>query len=187
MEDVPWNLFMVSRESTCYPKGIPINHLKTRWHDLILILKQFITCEGRYGLVFLYHVRFLMLFIGFDLNMSFYFLMSLYKMSKHFKRHSMNSMSSLFHHMLIKIMVISHLSQIRDNWESFLSRNGFSQADHTVNLPLNVNPSFDSLVTESQGFNSPDGYEINEFVSIVLKTPMVNKSRCIFSPRKSLE
>jgi hypothetical protein len=40
MEDVPWSLFMVSHKSTCFPKGIPINLLKPRWHDLILILKQ---------------------------------------------------------------------------------------------------------------------------------------------------
>jgi hypothetical protein len=86
MLDVPWNFFMVSHESTYYPKGIPINILKTRWHNLILILNKFITCEGRYGLVFLDHVRLLMLFIGFELNMSFYLLMSLYKMMKRFKR-----------------------------------------------------------------------------------------------------
>jgi hypothetical protein len=110
MEDVPWSLFMVSRKSTCCPKGIPISFLKPRWHSLILILKQFITCEGRYGLVFLYHIRLLMLFIGFELNMSFYLLMSLYKMSKCYKRQSMNSLSSLFHHGLIKILLVSHLS-----------------------------------------------------------------------------
>jgi hypothetical protein len=28
MEDVPWILFMISRKSTCCPKGIPINLLK---------------------------------------------------------------------------------------------------------------------------------------------------------------
>jgi hypothetical protein len=99
----------------------------------------------------------------------------------------MNSLSSLFHHGLIKILLISHLSQIGDNWESFLSRNGFSQADNTVNLPLNVNPNLDSPVTESQVFNSPDGCEFNESVSIVLETPVVKKLPCMFSPRKSLE
>ena len=36
-------------------------------------------------------------------------------------------------------------------------------------------------------FNSPDGYEINESISIASKTPMVKKSRCMFSPKKSLE
>jgi hypothetical protein len=68
-----------------------------------------------------------------------------------------------------------------------LSRNGFTQPDSTGNSPLNVNPSSDDHVTESQGFNSPNGCEINESVFVALQTPMVKKSRCIFSPRKSLE
>jgi hypothetical protein len=56
-----------------------------------------------------------------------------------------------------------------------------------VNPPLIVNPNLDIPGTESQGFNSPDGCEINEFVYVVLQTTMVMKSRCILSPRKSLE
>ena len=56
-----------------------------------------------------------------------------------------------------------------------------------MNLPLILNPNLDSPGTKSQGFNSPDGCEINESVSIALKTPMVKKSRCMFSPRKLLE
>jgi hypothetical protein len=128
-----------------------------------------------------------MLFIGLELNMLFYLLMSLYKMSKLFKRQRMNSLSSLFHHRLIKILLISHLSQIIDNWEIFLSRNGFTQTHNTMNLHLNVNPIFDSLVTESRAFIPLDGYKINESVSITLQTPMVKKSRCIFSSKKSLE
>jgi hypothetical protein len=147
MEDVPWSLFMVSHKSTCCPKGIPIYFLKPRWHNLILILKQFITCEGWYGLVFLYHVRLLMLFIGFDLNMSFYLLMSLYKMSKLYKRQIMNSLSSIFHCELIKILLISHLSKIGDKWERFVSRNGFTQVDNTVNPPSIVKPNMDYPVT----------------------------------------
>jgi len=99
----------------------------------------------------------------------------------------MNSLSSLFHHGLVKILLLSHLSQIGGNWESFLSQNDFSQTDNTMNPPLNVNPGFDSPVTESQGFNSHDGCEINESMFISLKTPMVRKSQCMFSSRKSLE
>jgi len=56
LEGVPWSLFMVSRNSTCFPKGTPITLLKPRWHDLFMIVKQFIMCEVRYGLVFLYHI-----------------------------------------------------------------------------------------------------------------------------------
>jgi hypothetical protein len=70
IEEVPWSLFMTSRKINCCEKGIPISLVKSRWHGLLLILKQFVTCEGRYGLVFLYHIRLLMHFIGFQLNIA---------------------------------------------------------------------------------------------------------------------
>jgi hypothetical protein len=56
IQEVPWSLFMTSRKINCCEKGIPISLVKARWHGLLLILKQFVTCEGRYGLVFLYHI-----------------------------------------------------------------------------------------------------------------------------------
>jgi hypothetical protein len=65
LEEVPWSLFFTSRRIQCCEKGMPISPLKTRWPGLLAILRQFITCEGRLGLVFLYHVRLLMNFIGF--------------------------------------------------------------------------------------------------------------------------
>ena len=108
-------------------------------------------------------------------------------MSKCFKIQSMNSLSSIFHHRLIKILLTSHLSQISDNWENFLSRNGFAWVDNTVNRPVNLNPNLDSPVTDSQAFNSLGGCEFNESMSISLQIPMVRKSRCIISPRKLLE
>jgi hypothetical protein len=78
-EGVPWNLLMASKKMHYSVKGTPIVLFKPRWHGLLLILKQFVTCEGRYGLVFLYHVRLLMVFLGFGLNMPFYLLRSLQK------------------------------------------------------------------------------------------------------------
>ena len=56
IDKVPWSLFMTSRKIDCCEKGIPVSLLKVRWHGLLSVLKQFITYEGRYGLVFLYHV-----------------------------------------------------------------------------------------------------------------------------------
>ena len=115
---------MTSRKINCYEKVIPISLVKPRWHGLLFILKQFVTCEVRYGLVFLYHIRLLMHFIGFKLNMYFYLLRSLYKMSKRYKRQSVDS--SLFHHGLINILLIHHLTTVGDCWDGFLIRNGFS-------------------------------------------------------------
>jgi hypothetical protein len=101
--------------------------LKPRWHDLLMVVKQFVTCEGRYGLVFLYHLRLLMNFMGYPLNMPFYFQRSLYKMSKRFKREKADS--SLFHHGLIRLIVVHHLNLHGDSWQDFISRNGFADAE----------------------------------------------------------
>jgi hypothetical protein len=123
LDKVPWSLLVTSRNIDCCDKGIPVSLLKVRWHGLLAVLKQFITCEGHYGLVFLYHVRFLMHFIGFHLNVSFYLLRSQYKMLKRYKKKNLDS--SLFHHGLIKLLLVHHLKTLADDWDGFLVRNGF--------------------------------------------------------------
>jgi hypothetical protein len=82
-------------------------------------------------------------FIDFPLNMPHYLLRSLYKMSKRFKREKADS--SLFHHCLIKIVIVHHLRLSGDSWQAFLSRNGFAtpecvQVDKTVVTETLVGP-----------------------------------------------
>jgi hypothetical protein len=83
-------------------------------------------------------------FIGYPLNMPHYLLRSLYKMSKRFKREKADS--SLFHHGLIKLIIIHHLSLHGDSWQVFLSRNGFAnpksaQIDKVVVTETLVGPA----------------------------------------------
>jgi hypothetical protein len=143
VDEVPWPLLFTSRKINSCDKGMPVTALKSRWHDLLAIIKQFVTCEGRYGLVFLYHLRLLMSFIDFPLNMPHFLLRSLYKMAKRFKREKADS--SLFHHCLIKIIVIHQLKVNGDCWDAFLLRNGFAspeigQVDKTVVTETLVGP-----------------------------------------------
>jgi hypothetical protein len=85
VEEVPWTLLFQSHKVSSCDKVFPVTVLKQHWHDLLMIIKQFITCEGRYGFVFLHHLRLLMVFMGYQLNMPYYLLRSLFKMSKKFK------------------------------------------------------------------------------------------------------
>jgi hypothetical protein len=128
-----------------------------------------------------------MIFIGFELNTPFYLQMGLYKMSKHYKRQGMNFLSSLFHHRLVKILLVSHLSQVGDSWEGFLSRNGFTQVNDIVRPHLIVNPNLDRPVTESQVVNSLDSLEFIELVFVFDETPVDKELPCFFSPKRSLE
>jgi hypothetical protein len=125
VKDVPWTLLFRSRNVKSCGRGLPAKMLKPRWYDLLMILKQFITCEGRYGFVFLFHLRLLMVFMGFELNMPYYLHRSIFKMVKRYKRNQADT--SLFHVGLIKILVVSELGLHRDSWQNFLNRNGFTE------------------------------------------------------------
>jgi hypothetical protein len=48
-------------------------------------------------------------------------------MSKKFKRHKADN--SLFHHGLIKLIVVYQLSLLGDSWKAFIARNGFEDTD----------------------------------------------------------
>jgi hypothetical protein len=72
VKEVLWSLFFTSRKINWCDKGMPMSLLKTRWHGFLAILRQFMTCEGHFGFVFLYHIRLLMNFIRFQLNMPYY-------------------------------------------------------------------------------------------------------------------
>jgi hypothetical protein len=123
VEEVPWTLLFQSRKVSSCDKGLPVTMLKQRWHDLLMIIKQFITCEGWYGFVFLYHLRLIMVFMGFELNMSYYMHRNLFKMSKKYKRNQADG--SIFHYGLVKMIVVCHLGLHRDCWDDFLAHNNF--------------------------------------------------------------
>jgi hypothetical protein len=61
-------------------------------------------------------------------------------MSKNFKRHRADN--SLFHHGIIKLIVVYHLSLLDDSWKAFITRNGFEDTD-----PIQVDKP---LVTETR-------------------------------------
>jgi hypothetical protein len=148
VNDVPWTLLFRSRTvRSCY-KGLPAKMLKPRWYDLLMILKQFVTCEGRYGFVFLFHLRLLMVFMGFELSMPHYLHRSLFKMAKKYKKSQADT--SLFHVGLIKILIVYELGLRRDSWPDFLNRNGFEESSP---------PQVDKPVV-SEGKSTPVPYSV---------------------------
>jgi hypothetical protein len=100
-----------------------------------MVIKQFITCEGRYGFVFLFHLRLLMVFMGFKLSMPHYLHRSLFKMAKHYK--CSHADTNLFHVGLIKICMVYKLGLRRDCWGDFLVHNGFEESNPSqVDKPM---------------------------------------------------
>ena len=123
-----WRVFLKnpSMDTTVYKKGIPSSALKSKWRNLFLVLQKFITCEGRFGAMYMYHARLLMNFLESQtLNLPYFLLLSLKKMSTTIQKHIGNIEPHLYHHGLVRILIEDQLKKNKDTWEQFLVRNYF--------------------------------------------------------------
>lgn len=65
-------------DTTVFSKGIPVHALKEEWASLLLVIQKFVTCEGRFGSMYMYHARLLMNFLeNQTLNLPYFLLLSL--------------------------------------------------------------------------------------------------------------
>jgi hypothetical protein len=69
-KDIPWSEFLVSSKIAYNLKGVHCSQIKKKWHSLFVIIKHYITCEGRLSLGFYYHFWLLMVCLVFELNLA---------------------------------------------------------------------------------------------------------------------
>jgi len=63
-------------------KGVPRNHMLEYFEKMIRDIQRYFTCEGRFNMVYQYHIRLIMHFTGKEfLNLPFYLFRSIGKMS----------------------------------------------------------------------------------------------------------
>jgi hypothetical protein len=80
----------------------------------MIIIHRYITCEGRFSLVYIYHIRLLMHINGdYPLNLPYFLLKSLSKMSKRVQTHPATAKGSLFHQVFINTLVVSALNEVQ--------------------------------------------------------------------------
>jgi hypothetical protein len=114
-----------------WKKDIPRSYLEEKWQALLKMIQVYITCEGRYGRTMLYHFRLLLHFTGKKpLNMPFYLLKSLTKMASKVQAKPQKASSSLFHHGLIKLIVLEELNKRNKTWDYLLFWGEFGQEVH---------------------------------------------------------
>ena len=100
-------------------RGIALQSLPHPWNQAAIFLKKYITCEGRYQIVYhsklplLSHLHHRAL-----LNIPFYLFNDLHHMVG-FVRNAKHPISSLTHHGLIKLIILRTLSQQNQTWEQF--------------------------------------------------------------------
>jgi hypothetical protein len=112
------NQFLLpDKQNPNWKRGVPHSWIRPEWHTALIIIHRYITCEGRFSLVYIYHIRILMHLNGdYPLNLPYFLLKSLTKMSKRVQSLSTNAKSSLFHQVLIKTLVMSALRELQKPW-----------------------------------------------------------------------
>jgi hypothetical protein len=108
-------------------KGVPRNHMIDHYDKLLRVIQRYFTCEGRFNMVYQYHIRLLMHFTGKKaLNLPFYLYRSLGKMVDKVQAKSKQIEHNVFHFGLIKLLVLEELRKTNGEWDSFFSTIGFS-------------------------------------------------------------
>jgi hypothetical protein len=105
--------FLVPEHSNLdWVKGIPRHWVKPEYWTMLVSLQIFLTCEGRYAITFLYHLRLLFHFEdGPKINFPYFLWMSLSKMARGVKSASKKLETSLYHHGLMKLLVVYELKK----------------------------------------------------------------------------
>ena len=82
VDEQTWRIMLRNpgMDTTVFTRGIPVHALREEWANLLLVNQKFITCEGRFGSMYMYHARLLMNFLESQtLNLPYFLLLSLKK------------------------------------------------------------------------------------------------------------
>jgi hypothetical protein len=104
-------------------KRIPRNCIKEEYHPMITSLQRFITCEGRYVMTFIDHLRLLLHFEGGPkIDFPYFLRMSLNKMVRDVKSISKIEKTNIYHQGFIKILVLHELRKQRISWKTLITQ-----------------------------------------------------------------
>ncbi len=107
--------------------GIQTKWLKSKYMPLLHIVKTYITCDGRFNHMFRYRIWFLMhLARDIKINLPYFLLQILTKMSKKVQNFPKSTESSLIHQSMITMLVIDALDSENLLFFEFLTKSGFS-------------------------------------------------------------
>ena len=142
-------------DTSVYKKGIPSSALKNKWRNMLLILQNFITCEGRFGCMYVYYIRLLMKFLeDGEINLPFFLLNSLKIMSTNVHKRIHFIYNTMHHHGLVKILLEFHLKYIGYSWRIFWSEiiSKMSQSNLRKTI-LNIVTSKMELLPQNENYN----------------------------------
>jgi hypothetical protein len=105
---------------------MPRSQLIEQFDKILKIIRRYFTCEGRFNTLYQYHIRLLLHFTGkVEMNIPYYLLRSIGKMSNMIQSKSKDVDSSLFHSGLIRMLVSEELGKKEISWENFVVTSHF--------------------------------------------------------------
>jgi hypothetical protein len=107
-------------------KSMPRSQLIEQFDRLLKIIQRYFTCEGRFNTMYKSHIRFLLHFTGkVEMNITYYLLRSIGKMSERIQAKSKDVDSILFRSQLIRILFYEELGKKEISWENFVVTSHF--------------------------------------------------------------
>ena len=119
-------------QEVSFRTGVARKYFLKEWRPVLDLIHRYITCEGRLSSAYVYHLRLMAVFIGFPINLPYYLLHSLFKMSNAIKKGPKHVSHSLFHHGLVCMLIENELMKSGRSWEQFIESNSFSSFCHCM-------------------------------------------------------
>jgi len=120
-------------------KAVPRNYVKEHYALLLTCTQKYLTYEGRYNKVYSYHFKLLLHFTGkASIDIPSYLFRSLTKMCSKVQLKKDECETSMFHHGLVKLLVLDGLQKIGRDWDSFIFMAGFQNKTSLTPQPARV-------------------------------------------------
>ena len=135
-------------------KGFSKLWVRDEFHNSLMIISKLITCEARFSTYKACHFCLLAHFeFGKLLNFPFYFWKSLSKMASQVRKNLEHPTHSLYHHGLIKMLVLAELKKQDRVWEQFVYELSNSHLKSSLGNELGE-PCIPDLVDKSSSTNN---------------------------------
>jgi hypothetical protein len=140
--DVQQSFFLAGERSVPKGRGVQLSSLPPPWPEVARFIKHYLTCEGRYQVVY-QHDFLLLSHLRHNKRVNIpYFLLGCLKNMAHYCRRAKDPAQSLTHHRLVQLLI----------------NRGFEQQNHP---PLNLAPAAEvpAILDEQQQQNPPISLE----------------------------
>jgi hypothetical protein len=117
-----------------WTKGMPVAYLDEEWQHLFKGIQLYVTSEGRYSKLMMYHFKLMDHFSGkTPINLPYFLYLSLAKVCNRIRARPSSIKSTLCHMGLIKLIILQQLKIQERSWEHFLFWEGFeTQTQATI-------------------------------------------------------